>query len=198
MSLDGAPVIAGLVVASYLVGSIPWGLWLVKAVKGIDVREVGSGNIGTTNVYRAAGKGLAAAVFLLDVLKGYAPCFVALALKLPPWVAVLAGAAAIVGHSKSVFLRFAGGKSVATGIGSVLALAPVPAALVLAVFAAVFGATRMVSAGSLVAALALPAVLAAYGAPPAYVAYGACAAIYVVIRHRDNIRRIFAGEEARL
>ena len=191
-------IAVGLLVAAYVFGSIPWGLWLVKAVKGVDVREVGSGNIGTTNVYRAAGKGITALVFALDVLKGYAPCLAAMALGLAPEWVVAAGAAAIVGHSKSLFMRFAGGKSVATGIGTVLAIQPVAAVAVLLCFAAIVGATRMVSAGSVGAALALPFALLAVQAPPTYVAYGAAAALYVVVRHRENLGRIRAGTEARL
>jgi glycerol-3-phosphate acyltransferase PlsY len=191
-------LVGALVLGAYLFGSIPWGLWLVKAVKGIDVREVGSGNIGTTNVYRAAGKGMAALVLVLDALKGFLPCWLAVHFAMPEWAAVLAGAAAIVGHSKSIFLRFSGGKSVATGIGAVLALAPLAADITLAVFGAIFAATRMVSAGSIGAAIALPLVMWATGASTAYLLFGAAAAAYVVIRHRANIGRIKEGTEARL
>ena len=188
----------GLAIAAYLLGSIPWGLWLVKAVKGVDVREVGSGNIGTTNVYRAAGKGMAAIVLLLDGLKGYAPCAAGIALALPEWAVILAGAAAVIGHSKSVFLRFGGGKSVATGIGTILAIAPIAAVATLLVFGVTFAATRMVSAGSIVAAVVLPFLMFGTGAPLAFVAFGAAAAVYVVVRHRANIGRILDGSEAKL
>ena len=191
-------LVFGLAIAAYLFGSIPWGLWLVKAVKGIDVREVGSGNIGTTNVYRAAGKPVAAAVLLLDMAKGYVPCAVGLVLGLPAWAVVLAGAAAVVGHSKSIFLKFQGGKSVATGIGTILAITPLAALATLVVFGAVFYGTRMVSAGSIVAALVLPFFMFGAAAPLTYVAFGATAAIYVVVRHRANIGRILEGSEARL
>jgi glycerol-3-phosphate acyltransferase PlsY len=194
--LWGIPILLWL--AAYLLGSLPFGLWLVKAWKGIDVREVGSRNIGTTNVYRAAGKGAAAVVFLLDVAKGWAPVFASIWLGEPAWVGVLAGAAAIVGHSKSVFLRFTGGKSVATGIGTILAISPVAAGIALLIFGAVFGATRMVSAGSLLAALALPPLMFYLSLAPVYVSYAAIAALYVVVRHRENIQRIFAGQERRL
>ncbi|MDB5100540.1 MAG: acyl-phosphate glycerol-3-phosphate acyltransferase [Cyanobacteria bacterium RYN_339] len=187
-----------LAAVAYLLGSIPFGLWLVKAWKGIDVREVGSKNIGTTNVYRAAGKGAAAAVFLLDVAKGYAPVLVALLLAQPAWVAVLAGAMAIVGHSKSVFLKFTGGKSVATGIGTIFAISPVAAGVALGIFALVFAPTRMVSAGSIVAALSLPPLMVYLKLDPVFVGYAAAAAAYVVVRHRENIQRIFQGQERRL
>ena len=189
---------AGLVIAAYLLGSIPWGLWLVKAVKGVDVREVGSGNIGTTNVYRAAGKGMAALVLVLDALKGYLPCVAAAWLGLPEAAVVLAGAAAVIGHSKSVFLKFGGGKSVATGIGTILAIAPVAAFATLVIFGAVFWGTRMVSAGSIVAALVLPFFMFGTGASLTYVAFGAIAAVYVIVRHRANIGRILDGTEARV
>lgn len=194
--LWGIPVV--LCVLAYLLGSIPFGLWLVKAWKGIDVREVGSRNIGTTNVYRAAGKGAAAAVFLLDVAKGWLPVWVGIWLGEPEWVPVLAGAMAIVGHSKSIFLRFTGGKSVATGIGTILAISPVAAGVALALFAVVFATTRMVSAGSMLAALSLPPLMYALKLSPVYVGYAAIAALYVVVRHRENLQRILAGTERRL
>lgn len=190
--------IALLAIAAYLLGSIPFGLWLVKAWKGIDVREVGSGNIGTTNVYRAAGKTAAIVVFLLDVAKGALPVAVAIWLRMPEWAVVLMGVMAILGHSKSVFLRFTGGKSVATGIGTIMAISPLGAALTLAVFAMVFAASRMVSLGSIIASLALPFILWALKTPSPYIVYAAAAAVYVVVRHRANIQRIFTGKESRL
>ncbi len=198
MSPATVAIAGALAIAAYLFGSIPWGLWLVKAVKGIDVREVGSGNIGTTNVYRAAGKQMAAIVLLLDAAKGFIPCLVAIALGLPAWAVVLAGAGAVIGHSKSIFLGFNGGKSVATGIGTILAIAPLAAVATLVIFGAVFYGTRMVSAGSIVAAVVLPFFIFGSGAPLTYVAFGAVAAIYVVVRHRANIGRIYEGTEARL
>lgn len=190
--------IAALAVLAYLLGSVPFGLWLVKAWKGIDVREVGSGNIGTTNVYRAAGKTAAIAVFLLDVAKGALPVALAVWLGMADWAAVLMGVMAILGHSKSVFLRFTGGKSVATGIGTILALSPLGGLLTLGVFLLVFAPTRMVSLGSIVASVALPAILFALKAPNTYVYYAAAAALYVVVRHRENIQRLMAGKENRL
>jgi glycerol-3-phosphate acyltransferase PlsY len=190
--------IALLAALAYLLGSVPFGLWLVKAWKGIDVREVGSGNIGTTNVYRAAGKTAAIAVFLLDVAKGAVPVALAIWLGMAEWAALLVGVMAILGHSKSIFLGFTGGKSVATGIGTILALSPLGAALTLCVFAVVFAASRMVSLGSIVAALALPGILFALKASPTYMYYAAGAALYVVVRHRANIQRLLAGKENRL
>jgi glycerol-3-phosphate acyltransferase PlsY len=190
--------IAALAIVAYLLGSVPFGLWLVKAWKGIDVREVGSGNIGTTNVYRAAGKTAAIAVFLLDVAKGALPVWLAIWLGMADWAAVLMGVMAIIGHSKSVFLRFTGGKSVATGIGTILALSPLGGLLTLGVFLLVFAPTRMVSLGSIVASVALPAILFALKAPTTYVYYAAAAALYVVVRHRENIQRLMAGKENRL
>lgn len=187
-----------LAIAAYVFGSVPWGLWLVKAVKGVDVRDVGSGNIGTTNVYRAAGKQMAAIVLALDIAKGYLPCLAAIWLGLPAWAVVLAGAAAVVGHSKSIFLKFGGGKSVATGIGTILAIAPMAAFATLVLFGAVFWGTRTVSAGSIVAAIVLPFFMFGTGAPLTYVIFGAAAAVYVVVRHRANIGRILEGTEARL
>jgi glycerol-3-phosphate acyltransferase PlsY len=190
--------IALLAIAAYLMGSIPFGLWLVKAWKGIDVREVGSGNIGTTNVYRAAGKTAAIVVFLLDVAKGALPVAAAMWLGMAEWAVILMGVMAILGHSKSVFLRFTGGKSVATGIGTIMAISPLGAALTLGVFAIVFAASRMVSLGSIIASLALPGILWALKTPTPYIVYAAAAAVYVVVRHRANIQRILTGKESRL
>lgn len=187
-----------LAVVAYLLGSLPFGLWVVKWLKGIDVREVGSGNIGTTNVYRAAGKWIAIFVFLLDVAKGALPVGIALFLQLPPWAVILAGVMAIVGHSKSIFLGFTGGKSVATGIGTILALAPLAALSTLGVFAVVFATSRMVSLGSILAAIALPVILWGFHTPLPYVGYAVVAALYVIVRHRANIQRILAGKENRL
>lgn len=191
----GVPALA---VLAYVLGSLPFGLWVVKALKGVDIREVGSGNIGATNVYRAAGKGAAAAVVALDIAKGALPVALALYFQLPDWAVALTGLSAILGHSRSVFLKFTGGKSVATGVGTILAMAPLAGAIVLAVWGALFATTRMVSLASLVAAVCLPAVLFGLQQPLAYVAYGALAAAYVVIRHRANIQRLLAGEEKRL
>jgi glycerol-3-phosphate acyltransferase PlsY len=187
-----------LCLLAYVLGSLPFGLWVVKLLKGIDVREVGSGNIGTTNVYRAAGKGAAIGVFLLDVAKGALPVALAMALHLPDWVPPVVGAAAIIGHSKSIFLGFTGGKSVATGIGTILALSPLSAVIALALWGVVFAASRMVSLGSILAAVSLPVVLWALHAPLATIVYAVIAAVYVVVRHRANIQRILAGEENRL
>jgi glycerol-3-phosphate acyltransferase PlsY len=190
--------VPALVVAAYLMGSLPFGLWVVAALKGIDIREVGSGNIGATNVYRAAGKGAAVAVVLLDMAKGAVPVVAALFLSVPDWAVALTGLAAILGHSRSVFLKFTGGKSVATGIGTILAMSPLAGAVVLALWGGLFGITRTVSLASLVAAVSLPMVLYLLNQPVAYVIYGALAALYVMVRHRANIQRLLAGEEKRL
>jgi glycerol-3-phosphate acyltransferase PlsY len=187
-----------LLPASYLVGSLPFGLWLVKAVKGVDIREVGSGNIGTTNVYRTAGLGLAVFVFLLDVLKGLAPVLSARALGAPAGLVIAVALLSVIGHSKSLFLKFKGGKSAATGIGTILALSWPAGLTTLGVWALLFALTRRVSVGSMGAALAVPALLFLFGAPPFYGIYGAIAAIYVIARHRANIQRLFSGEEQRL
>ena len=190
--------IALLSLGAYLMGSLPFGLWLVKAWKGVDVREVGSGNIGATNVYRAAGKGAAAAVLLLDATKGALPVVVAQALGVPTWALALVGLLAILGHSKSVFLGFKGGKSVATGIGAIMAMAPLPGLVVLGLWAAIFAVSRTVSLASIGAAAALPFVLFALHAPLPVIVFGALAALYVIVRHRANIQRLVSGTEKRL
>ena len=186
-----------IVVGAYLVGSIPFGLILVRLVKRQDIREHGSGNIGTSNVWRSYGKALGLPVALLDVAKGFVPALVGLAVG-GEWGGVLAGAAAMAGHARPAWLRFGkGGKMVATAGGVSFALAPVSAALCLVVWVAVFALFRYASLASLVTALALPTLCFLLGEPWPTVTFGIVACVGVIALHRQNIHRLLNGTESR-
>ena len=184
--------------AAYLVGAIPVGVIVARAWGGVDPREIGSRSIGATNVMRAMGWGPAVATLMGDVVKG-ALAVTAAGLLVPrPWGAAAGAVAAIAGNCWSVFLRFRGGKGVATGLGAFLALMPwavVPAALV---FALAVGVTRLVSLGSVLGVAALPLAAAALGYPRAAVGAGLAAAVIVIARHRQNLARLARGVEPRL
>ncbi len=186
-----------IVVGGYLVGSIPFGPVLVRLFKGEDIRAQGSGNIGASNVWRVYGKSLGIPVALLDVAKGFVPALAGL-LAGGEWVGVLAGAAAMLGHARPVWLRFSkGGKMVATAGGVSFALAPVPAALCLAVWAVVFVLFRYASLASLLTAVALPVLCLVLGEPWPTVLFATAASLAVVLLHRQNIRRLLDGTEPR-
>jgi acyl phosphate:glycerol-3-phosphate acyltransferase len=185
----------GLLVLSFLMGSFPTGVICARA-KGIDLRKIGSGNVGASNVGRALGKKWGIFVLLVDAAKGAVPVVLARLVDLPPWP--LAGVAlfAVLGHVFSVFLKFRGGKGVATALGASLALAPLPALAAFGVYVALYLAFRISSVGSLAGAVSFTVFLVLFGKPhPAYFVYGALCAIVIVARHRDNLRRLAAGQE---
>ena len=215
-----------VVAVSYLLGSIPFGYLLVRVFRGQDVRQTGSGNIGATNVARTGSKGLAIATLLLDGLKGYAA--VAFALWLAKsgrfngqvsaslsnqlksmidghtifFLAALAAFCAILGHMFPIWLRFKGGKGVATAAGSFVALAPRAMFAALVLFAIVFALTRYVSLGSIVAAASFPFFVwwlnPAERTTPQILLLIAASSLLIIVRHKDNIRRLLAGTESRL
>ncbi len=186
-----------IVVGGYLVGSIPFGLVLVRLFEREDIRAQGSGNIGASNVWRVYGKSLGIPVALLDVAKGFAPALIGLEVG-GEWVGVLAGAAAMLGHARPLWLGFTrGGKMVATAGGVSFALATVPAALCLVAWIAVFALFRYASLASLLTALALPVLCLALGEPWPTVLFAAAAFVAVVALHRQNIRRLLNGTESR-
>jgi acyl phosphate:glycerol-3-phosphate acyltransferase len=183
--------------AGYLAGSLPFGYWLVRVFKGVDIRSVGSGNIGASNVWRTYGRGLGLTVVLLDILKGFVPALLA-TIYAGKLAGVLAGVAAMAGHWRPLFLGFQrGGKMVATFGGSLLGVAPVVGAIGAGVWIALFLAFRYASVASIAGALMLPVVAVAFDEPWPVVAYTAGAAVGIVFLHRANIARLRAGTESR-
>jgi glycerol-3-phosphate acyltransferase PlsY len=188
---------AVIVVAGYLLGSCPWGYWLVRLFRHEDIRKVGSGNIGATNVWRTYGRSLGLPVVLLDVLKGFVPALVG-ALVVSPLCGIVAGAAAMLGHWRPLFLRFAkGGKMVATCGGVFFGVAPWVALTAGAVWLLVFLTLRYASVASIVAGIALPVAAAAYGYSTSVVVFGALAGAAIIFLHRGNLKRLRAGTENR-
>ena len=186
-------------IIAYVIGSIPTGYLIVKAKTGQDIRTVGSGSTGATNVKRVLGKNYFFLVMLLDALKGALPVVLAklfatvgVSLGLAP---VIAAVAVIIGHSKSIFLQFKGGKSVASGVGTILALNWVVGIVIALVWGVITYTTKYVSVGSIIALVISPFVMYFLGAPIAYVAYCALGAIYIVYLHRENIKRLINGNE---
>jgi acyl phosphate:glycerol-3-phosphate acyltransferase len=186
-----------LVVAGYVLGSMPWGYWLVRLVKRDDIRRHGSGNVGGTNVWRVYGWRLGAPVVFLDTAKGFAAALVA-TLVVSHLAGVLAGAAAMLGHWRPLFLRWQrGGKMVATCGGAFLGLAPVVGGIGAGVWILVFLLFRYASLASIVAALSLPVIAALLEEPWPVIVFAAGAAVAVVVLHRANITRLRSGTENR-
>jgi len=185
------------IVVAYLIGSIPFGYLLVKLTSGQDVRAVGSGNIGATNVLRTGNRAAAVATLLLDMAKGFLAVWIAGALtdQSPAWMS-LAALAVMAGHSYPVFLGFKGGKAVATFIGAFLWLTPLPLFAALVVFLVTVIVTRYVSAGSVLAAGTFPLGVWIILHPPAVVLFSSVvAAAFIVYRHRSNLERLHSGTE---
>lgn len=187
-------------VIAYLIGSIPTGYIIVKAKTGQDIRTVGSGSTGATNVKRVLGKNYFFLVMLLDALKGALPVVLAklfatvgVSVGLAP---VIAAVAVIIGHSKSIFLQFKGGKSVASGVGTILALNWQVGLLIALVWSIITYFSKYVSLGSIIALAISPFLMHYVGhAPIGYTAYCALGAIYIIYLHRQNIVRLIKGEE---
>lgn len=186
------------VVLAYLIGSIPSGLILGKLLWHTDLREHGSHNIGATNAWRTLGKRAGIAVFIADSIKGQAGVAMGLLLAGTPLAAVLGGLFAIIGHSFSLFLRFHGGKGVATSLGVLTMLMGNVTLIVFAVWFAIVYLTRYVSLGSIVAGFLTPILAALFGYPMEYVLFTVIAAILVIVRHRENIVRLMNGTENKI
>lgn len=191
--------IALLLTASYLLGAIPSGYIAGKLTRGIDIRQHGSGNLGATNTFRVLGPRVAAPVVLADMLKGFIPAAYFHRIDgSPSWAWALAyGGAAILGHVFPVYLRFRGGKGVATATGVFLALSPVAVGIALTAWLLVLWLGRMVSLASVVAATVLVVSLLATESRPEVRVLGILVATFVVFAHRSNIGRILRGEEYR-
>jgi glycerol-3-phosphate acyltransferase PlsY len=184
-------------VAGYLAGSLPFGYWLVRVFRGVDIRTVGSGNIGASNVWRAYGRRLGLPVVLLDVLKGFVPALVFTRVD-SHLAGVIAGACAMLGHWRPLFLKFEkGGKMVATTGGAFLGVAPIVGGIGAGLWIVLFLLTRYASVASMLAACSLPAIAAALGYPWPVIAFGGAAGAGVVVLHRANIERLLRGEENR-
>lgn len=193
------------VVVSYLLGSIPFGYIAGKALKGIDIREHGSGNVGATNVLRTLGAKAGIVVLLLDAAKGFVSVLVigSLAVRfsqtLNPYMAkALCGAAAIIGHDFPIFLGLKGGKGVATGLGVFLAATPLYAWLAINVFIVALGLASYVSVGSLLMAASLPVLMVVFRASEWYLGLSLFWLVSVIYSHRENIRRLLQGKEPRI
>ena len=182
----------------YLLGSMPSGFLAGRWLKNIDLRTIGSGSTGATNVLRNVGKGPALVVFLIDVGKGAAAVLIARALGLGDWIQVLAGLTALAGHIWPVWLGFKGGKAVATGLGLFLGLAWPVGLASFGVFLAVFSLSRYVSLASVLAAISLPLLMAAGTDSNANLVVALVAMLLVLWRHRSNIKRLINGTEPKL
>lgn len=189
-------MILGVVVA-YVIGSIPFALMAAR-LAGADLRRIGSGNLGATNVMRVSGVKTGIVVALLDIAKGAASVAIAQRLADGPAAPAVAGFAAIVGHIYPVWLKFRGGKGVAAACGVFSVLTPAALGPALAVFALTVALTKYVSAGSVLATVSLPPIAYAFGSPAPVVAAAAAAAALIVFRHRSNLARLRAGTEPRL
>lgn len=192
--------IAALCLIAYLIGALPFGKWIAAAY-GVDILSKGSGNIGATNVWRTLGPKAGLPVFLLDALKGFLPSLVGGIVggenRFSPEYALLVGTFSVIGHSASIFLRFRGGKSVATALGVVTAASPVVAGIAFGLFLLLFAITRYVSLSSLIAVASVPVLSAVFGYSPVVIAVYVGLAIIIIMRHKANIRRLLRGEEYR-
>lgn len=203
-----------LFLAAYFLGSIPTGYLVGKILKGVDLRQEGSGSTGATNVLRTLGKGPAIFVLSIDVLKGvgaialvkwaYYLDFTSKLAPLPilegwlPWMITAAGLLAVVGHSRSIWLGFAGGKSVATSLGVLLAMSWVVGLATLGVFALSLAISRIVSLSSITGAIAVSGIMYVTHQPLPFILFAIAGGIYVIWRHRSNIQRILDGTEPRI
>jgi glycerol-3-phosphate acyltransferase PlsY len=194
-----AAFVAALLLA-YLMGAIPFGVVIGKLFYHVDVRQHGSGNVGTTNVFRVLGKKAGVAVLVCDMLKGFIPAFTAAYFlrETDPWLVIVIAAAPVVGHMYSVFLKGSGGKGVATGAGVVLALVPLAFGVIAVVWVLLILITRYVSLASLVATLLVPVFVFALGDPLPYLIAAVLVTIVIFWAHRGNIKRLLSGNENRV
>ena len=187
-----------LILFGYLSGSLIFGELIAKA-KGVDLRSIGSGNVGATNVTRALGKKFGAVVFFLDMLKGLIPTALAVTLKAPESLTVsLVGIAAVLGHMFPVFHKFRGGKGVATAFGVVLGISWKPALILIILWAMALYITRFVSVASMLSSLSAIIVFLAMDYPPNIILMALIISALIIFKHRSNIQRLIAGEEPKI
>jgi len=197
-----------ILLSAYLIGSLPFGYLAGKLIKGIDLRQEGSNNVGATNVFRVVGILPGIAVLLLDISKGFLSVHLANlfnlagSMQVSPQtfnlVRILAGLAAIAGHNWTIFLKFRGGKGVATGCGVSLGLVPLPTLVSLTIFSVAVALTRYVSLGSILAVLVFPLNCLLFQEPLILVFFASIASLVVLARHQANIKRLIAGTENRI
>ncbi|HBT20524.1 MAG TPA: acyl-phosphate glycerol 3-phosphate acyltransferase [Peptococcaceae bacterium] len=190
--------LAFIIILNYLVGSIPFAYIAGKVLKGIDIREYGSGNVGATNAFRVLGTGPGIFVFAADTLKGVFGVYLAKMFLADLWLVVAASLAVIIGHSYSVFLGFKGGRGVATGAGIILSLSPRVLLLALILFVIIVLTTKYVSLGSITAAFSLPILMFIFNEPAPIKLLGFAAAVLVIYRHKPNIKRLLEGTESKI
>ena len=191
------PIVNCLLVG-YLFGSIPSGLWIVKSIHGIDIREYGSHNIGATNVFRTVGIPTALAVLISDMAKGMAACFIAQYLYDMNFLTVIAAIGTILGHNYSLFLGLKGGKGVATGLGLLVYLMPEVSGISFGIWLIIVLLTRYVSLGSILASFTTPLLAWYFGYPRSYIALAMVCGLFILIRHKENIIRLINGCENKI
>lgn len=190
-----SPSIVLFALLAYVLGSIPTGLIIGKLFFKTDVRQYGSKNIGATNTYRVLGLKAAIPVFLGDALKGMAGVWL---FSPHENLMLLGGILAMVGHNWSIFLGFKGGRGVATGLGVLIFLVPLVSAICFGTWAIIVGLTKYVSLGSIVGAALVPILMFVFGEPLPYILFGLLAALFVIVRHRENIMRLIKGQELKV
>jgi glycerol-3-phosphate acyltransferase PlsY len=200
---------AALILIAYLLGSLPTGYLIARALKGIDIRQCGSGSTGATNVLRIVGKEAALAVLIIDMFKGAIALMLVKVLYLivspnilplgwKDWLIVIGALVAVLGHSRSIWLNFTGGKSAAISLGVLIVMNPFLGLGTLLVFLAVLASSRIVSLSSMSAAISVNILMWLFLPTPPYILFGIIAGIYVITRHRSNIERLIAGTEPRI
>lgn len=187
-----------VVLCSYVIGSIPSGLILGKTLWNVDLREHGSKNIGATNAWRTLGKLPGFIVFVADLLKGMIGVYLGMLLVGTSTAMIIGGIIAIVGHSLSLFLKFKGGKGVATGLGVIIMLMPTVSAIVFIIWLVIVILSKYVSLASIIAAICVPVFAFILGMPSEFVAFGVVAALFVIYRHKSNIGRLMNGTENKI
>jgi acyl phosphate:glycerol-3-phosphate acyltransferase len=200
-TLSSEPLAWAAIVGAYLLGSVPFGLLIARRVKGVDLRRIGSGNIGASNAVRAMGRKWGLSVFALDFLKGWAPVLavahVGFAREIVPLLQVLVGTAAVLGHCYSIYLRFTGGKGVATGCGAIVAIEPLVFVAGGLVWLLVRYTTRYLGLASILMGATFPLAAWALDDTRELVVGSSLLTVLILVRHRSNIRRMLAGTEPR-